>query len=107
MYAHWQFFVPFLLCLGGLCAVLSTRLAFVLENHSVSGHTLQEIGRPLAHSRVDKGFGGLDVVVEVVPECLDMRDHLGSSLEGEMAGEKDWQKFSKQLGRIGHGAYRM
>ena len=44
-------------------------------------HTLQEVGGPAPHSRVDVCFGRLDVVVEVVAESLDVRDDLFPSLE--------------------------
>jgi hypothetical protein len=38
---------------------------------------------------VDVGLGGLDVVVEVVAEGLDVRDDVGHALGREVAGEQD------------------
>ena len=57
-----------------------------------SSHTLQEVGCPLSHPRVDKCFGGFDVVVEVVSEGLDVGDDLCSSLHGQMAREENYRR---------------
>lgn len=51
--------------------------------------TLKEVRSSLSHSRVNIGFGGLNVVVEVVPESLDVRDDIRHALRGQMAREKD------------------
>jgi hypothetical protein len=51
---------------------------------------LQEIGGAPAHAAVDVGFAGLDVVVEVVAEGLDVRDDFFAAGWGEVAGEEDW-----------------
>ena len=37
-----------------------------------SRHTLEEVGSPLAHPRVNESLGSFDVVVEVVAEGLDV-----------------------------------
>lgn len=50
---------------------------------------LQEIRRPPPHPAVDVGFAGFDVVVEVVPEGLDVRDYFGASRGLEVAGEEN------------------
>lgn len=39
-------------------------------------------------------LGGLDVVVEVVSEGLNMRYNIVSSLAGQMPGEKNYSRFS-------------
>lgn len=52
-------------------------------------HTLEEVSRPLAHPRVDKRLGRLNVVMEVVTEGLNVRDDFVSSLLCQMAREKD------------------
>ena len=51
---------------------------------------LQEVGGAPAHAAVDVGFAGLDVVVEVVAEGLDVRDDFFAAGWGEVAGEEDW-----------------
>jgi hypothetical protein len=51
---------------------------------------LQEIGGAPAHAAVDVGFAGLDVVVEVVAEGLDVRDDFFAARWGQVAGEEDW-----------------
>jgi hypothetical protein len=51
---------------------------------------LEEVRGPLAHPGVDEGLGGLDVVVEVVTESLDVGDDLVSSCSLQMAREKDY-----------------
>jgi hypothetical protein len=50
---------------------------------------LQEISGAPAHAAVDVGFAGLDVVVEVVAEGLDVRDNFLAARGGEVAGEED------------------
>ena len=52
-------------------------------------HTLEEVGSPLAHPRVDESFGRLDMVMEVVAESLDVGDDLVSSLVRQVAGKQD------------------
>ena len=47
-------------------------LACVLRDYSPLFHTLEEVGCPLAHPRVDERLGRFNVVVEVVSESLDM-----------------------------------
>lgn len=42
------------------------------QEYTCGRHTLEEVGSPLAHPRVDKSLGSLDVVVEVVAEGLDV-----------------------------------
>lgn len=49
--------------------------------------TLEEVGSPLPHSRVDESLGGFDVVVEVVSEGLDVRNDLIPSLFRQVTGE--------------------
>lgn len=51
---------------------------------------LQEIGGAPAHAAVDVGFAGLDVVVEVVAEGLDVGDDFFAARWGQVAGEEDW-----------------
>jgi hypothetical protein len=53
------------------------------------GLTLQEVGCSLPHPRVDICFRGLDVIMEIVSERLDVRDDVGHPLRGEVAGEQD------------------
>jgi len=50
---------------------------------------LQEIRRPPPHPAVDVRFARFDVVVEVVPEGLDVRDDFGAARGLEVAGEED------------------
>ena len=47
---------------------------------SSTAQYLQEVGGPLSHSRVDISLGGLDVIVEVVAEGLNVRDDIGHAL---------------------------
>ena len=51
---------------------------------------LQEVGGAPAHAAVDVGFAGLDVVVEVVAEGLDVGDDFFAARWGQVAGEEDW-----------------
>lgn len=51
--------------------------------------TLKEICCALAHTRVDVGLRGLDVVMEVIAEGLDVRDDLGHSLRSKMPREEN------------------
>ena len=53
---------------------------------------MQEIGGAPAHAAVDVGFAGLDVVVEVVAEGLDVRDDFFAAGWGEVAGEEDCEE---------------
>ena len=53
---------------------------------------LQEIGGAPAHAAVDVGFAGLDVVVEVVTEGLDVRDDFFAAGWGQVAGEEDCEE---------------
>ena len=77
---------------------------------SVGTHTLQEIGCTLPHARVNIGLplsvnvevlgdiqddledfthlGGLDVVVEVVTECLNVGNILVAALGGQVSREQ-------------------
>ena len=50
---------------------------------------LQEIGGAPAHAAVDVGFAGLDVVVEVVAESLDVRDDFLAARGCKVAGEQN------------------
>jgi len=50
---------------------------------------LQEVGGAPAHAAVDVGFAGLDVVVEVVAEGLDVGDDFFAARWGQVAGEED------------------
>lgn len=50
---------------------------------------LQEVRGPSPHTRVDVGFAGFDVVVEVVAEGLDVGDGFLALGGGEVAGEED------------------
>lgn len=51
--------------------------------------TLEEVGGSLAHSGVDVCLGGLDVVVEVVAEDLDMGDVFVAALGSQVTGEEN------------------
>lgn len=52
--------------------------------------TLQKVGRPPPHAAVDVCLASLDVIVEVIPESLDMRDDLFSSLGRKMSWEEHY-----------------
>ena len=60
---------------------------------------LQEVRGPSPHARVDVGLAGLDVVVEVVAEGLDMGDGLLALGGGEVAGEEDCVEETSRLAR--------
>lgn len=51
--------------------------------------TLQEVGSPPPHARMDVCFAGFDVVVEVISERLDVRNDFCLSLRGKMSWEED------------------
>lgn len=51
--------------------------------------TLQEIGSAPPHPGVDVCLSSLDVVMEVVTECLYVRDDVLSSSDGKMAREEN------------------
>ena len=56
----------------------------------IEKHTLEEVGSPSSHSRMDVSLGSLDVIVEVVAEGLDVRDDLVPPLRSQMTREKDY-----------------
>lgn len=58
----------------------------------ITRRTLQEVGSPPPHARMDVCFAGFDVVVEVISECLDMRNDFCLSLWGEMSWEEDYRR---------------
>lgn len=60
---------------------------------SICPHTLQEVCCPPSHTAVDVRFAGLDVVVEVVSECLDVRDDFFSTLRCKMAWEENYSRM--------------
>jgi hypothetical protein len=50
---------------------------------------LEEVGSSLSHTRVDISFWGLDMVMKVITESLNMRNNIGHALRSKMAGEED------------------
>ena len=80
-------------CLGSTLTLNSERpptscLPFpLLILWSSSVEHLQEVRRSPSHSRMDVGFAGFDVVVEVISERLNVRDVVCSTVTLEMAWE--------------------
>ena len=55
----------------------------------MGGLTLQKVCRPPPHPTVNVRLARLDVVVEVVPERLDVGDDFAAALWCEVAWEED------------------
>lgn len=89
MFVHWQSYVPSPPTRALLFAGLWHDERVNQVTRTTCQHTLEKIGCPLAHSRVNERLGGLDVVVEVVAEGLDVGDDFGSSCSCQMAREED------------------
>ena len=68
---------------------MTVSLGISTSEIKTSGPTLEEIRGALAHTRVDISLGCLDVVVEVVSECLDMRNDFALPLRRQVPGEED------------------
>lgn len=76
------------LYLEGSAAGCLALLLFVLGTSTTQD--LEEVCRSLSHSRVDVCFRCFDMVVEVVAECLDVRDDMFHALGRKVAGEEDY-----------------
>lgn len=72
MFVHWLSCAPFLPPQALLFAELQESQYANKDKNYRRQRTLEEVRRPLAHSRVDERLGGLDVVVEVVTEGLNV-----------------------------------
>ena len=57
--------------------------------------TLEEVSRPAAHSGVDVRLGGLDMVVEIIAESLNVRDDIWHPLWCQMTGEENCSQLEK------------
>lgn len=69
----------------GCLPLLRTFLCF----GSCATQHLQEIGSASAHAAVNVSLAGLDVIVEVIAECLDVRDDFFTACGCEVTWEED------------------